>query len=270
MHFDESMKFYIQRCEHEISKYETIISGMPEGSLQISKNGEYFSWRVMYADKSRTYLSKQNEELAQTLAQKKYLEAKLDDMKEEAAACQTYLKHTKDHINHEERLIKNADPEFLRLLNMNFQTKDARIIAWENEPYKKSNKYPEQLRYPTLKPNERVRSKFEASMARSLLSLNIPYKYEKVTLIGNTEIAIDFLALDARNFREIIIELFGMLNKPEYRKSHDWKMVNYINAGYIPNVNMLTFYETPQSPMDPLFMRQVLEDFFFNNPPILF
>lgn len=269
MSFDVSMDLYAQKLALQIAELEEQIVHMPEGRLQISRAGNYYNWKVVYPDKSRIYLPKKQILLAQALAKKNLCEAQLADLKEEQAACGKYIKYKSRSCSREERLLKQSGPEFIRLLGFDAKTKNERVTEWENSLYRKSEKFPELLKHPTLKDKEMVRSKFEADTARSLYLLNIPYRYEQIVRVGDVDVAIDFLALDVRNYREVALELFGMMDRPEYRRAHDRKLINYINNGYIPGINLLTFYESSNSPSNPMYIRQVLKDFFFNNPPIM-
>ena len=68
-----------------------------------------------------------------------------------------------------------------------------------------------------------------------------------------------------RTFQEIPIELFGMMDDSEYVKNYRKKMNTYINNGYIPGINMLTFYESQKAPLNQITLNKKLEDFFFMN-----
>ena len=267
MYLDKCIECYFGRCNACIAELEKKIAALPPGKLHISKNGKYFTWHVLMPDGRRVYLPKSEEATAKKLALKNIFLAQLHDLKNEAEACARYLRRSKSSVRSLEKLFSDAGPELVRLTADSFRTKNARIAAWETAGYEKYGGYPEQIIIPTLKEGEKVRSKLEANAAGFLYTLGIPYRYEKVTVIGNTKIAVDFTALDVRNFREIPIELFGMMDNPEYRKTHNRKLMTYLNAGYIPGVNFITFYETPADPLNPMQMCQTFEDFFFNNPP---
>ena len=269
MYLKTSMLFHIEKYEQQITELEAKIAMLPEGTLHINSNGKYTTWRVSYPNGHTEYLPKEKIETARLLALKNVYLAQLTDLKQEAQACRMYMRCANNSSSALDRLLEKSNAEFQRLLGDSVKSKDKKIHMWESSSYKKYDKYPEALRYKTLKANEFVRSKLEVSGANNMYTLNIPYKYEKVTRIGEYEIAVDFIALDTRIFRETPVEFFGMMEKPEYRKTHDRKMINYINNGYIPGINMLAFYETTEVPLDPQFIRNTLENFFFNNPPII-
>lgn len=268
MYLNESMASYQKKCEKNIEKLEAALESMPEGSLRISRTGKYYSWRVKYPNEKCKYLPKSEEALAVQLAKKAYYEAQLHDLKIDAEACGRFLRMEKGSVQAVEKLFESATPEYRRLLGATILSDNEKISAWEKESYKKYDKYQEALICTTLKEGERVRSKLESIAAGILYTLKIPYKYEKLTKIGDVEIAVDFTALDVRTFQEIPIEFFGMMDDLEYVKNYRRKMNTYISNGYIPGVNMLTFYESKNAPLNQVTLKKKLEDFFFHEPPI--
>lgn len=269
MYLNESIAHYLERCKKQIDSLENKISELPEGELQIHKNRNYCMWRVSYGKGGRITLTKDQEEKASQLALKKLYAAQLHDVRNETEACARYLRCKERSYSAVERLLADEPPEYRRLLGRSLITTDERVRAWETAEYRKSQKYPEQLKYSTLKPDEFVRSKLEALFAVDLTTLRIPYLYEKIIAANGIEIAADFTALDVRTFQEIPVELFGMMDDPEYRQMYKRKMKTYLDAGYIPGVNMLTFYETSAAPLNHVQAQEDLENFFYKRPPVM-
>ena len=269
MYLNESIRSCKDRCIKRTADLEKKVEGLPEGVLGVHKSRDYYIWRVTLPDGSRKTIRKEDENLAQKLALRKLYEAQLHDFRNETEACARYLRCKERSYSAVERLLSEEPPEYRRLLGHSLITTDERVRAWETEEYRKSKKYPEQLKYTTLKPDERVRSKYEALFAVDLTTLRIPYRYEKILIVNGIEIAADFTALDVRTFQEIPIELFGMMDDPEYRKLYKLKMKTYLDAGYIPGVNMLTFYETSSAPLNHVLVQEDLENFFYKRPPVM-
>ena len=268
MYLYQSMQSQLETCEKQIAGLEKKMAGLPEGVLHITRNGKYYNWFVSYADGRRCYLPKSEEDLAAALALKRYCTAKLHDLQNEAEACRRYLRYDDRSRNEAADLICNPSPEFRRLLCRTLRTTDERIADWENAPYKKLEKYPEQRIHETLKEGELVRSKIEAAVAGLLYTLKIPYRYECMMQIDTMEIGVDFITLDVRSFQEIPLEIYGMMDNPEYRRSYQRKMNAYTNAGYIPGINMLMFFESSSAPLKLTEAEAILRRFFFENPPV--
>ena len=268
MYLDGSMLSHLEKCEQNIAKLEKFLESMPEGEIQSYANGKYRTWRITYPDGKRQYLSKSELQLAKTLAFKKVYTAQLHDLKAEAEASRRYLRCKSRSAGAVDRLMQKMTPDVKALIGESLKTTDKKVADWENEPYERYDKYQENLVHQTLKDKLKVRSKIEADTANSLCILKIPFKYEKMTRVGNQKFAPDFTALDIRTFQEIIIEVFGMMDDPEYRQTYRKKMTAYINNGYLPGVNLLVFYETSATPLSSQYTMQTLEDFFINKPPI--
>ena len=270
MNLEKTIAFNVEECRQNIKSLQRKIDSMPPGCLSISSGSNgYFSWRVVNPDGSRIYLPKSEESTARALAKKKLYQAQIHDMEAEIKASERYLRCKRKYRHATEALYTNSGKEFQRLIADAYVADDARARLWENEPYEKSNKYPQQLTIPTMKEGEFVRSKIEAIVAGQLYELGIPYKYEKITKIGSWDVAVDFTALDLRNYNEILIEIFGLMDNPEYRKSHDRKLNNYINNGFIPGVNLLTFYESSKTGFNIMFLHDTLKKYFFDYPPMI-
>lgn len=268
MYLYETMESSVQRYGRQAAVLKKKIAAMPEGVLHISKSGKYYTWRVSFPDGRRIYLPKSEIELAKTLALKKFYLANLHDLEGELEACSRYVRYKSAKVSAVEKLYADSGEEFRNLLGSSFKLRDEKAAAWEKAAYEKYDKFPEKLNIPTLKKGEKVRSKVEASFAGSLFTHKIPYRYEQMLLLEDRKIAVDFMVLDTRTFQEIPVEIFGMMDNQEYRQNHNKKMTAYINSGYIPGVNFLTFYDTSASPLGLGVIDKILEDFFFNNPPI--
>ena len=195
--------------------------------------------------------------------------AQLSDLNAEREACLRYSRCMDRRGSAVSRLIEQEGPEFKRLLRKAVISKEERIRQWENQSYEKSMVRQEDLIHPTMKEDLFVRSKIEAMVSGDMTILKIPHLYEKILHIDQWEIAADFTALDVRTFREIPVEVFGMMDVPEYRRNYEKKMHTYIDGGYIPGINMLVFYEFSDAPLSQASVLDELERFFYRNPPYM-
>lgn len=269
MTLDLPVKQHIEMLDHEIKVKEKEMLSLPEGPLHIGRNGPYYSWKWTDEEGNVHYIKKENESEASERALRKLDEALLHDLKAEREACMRYQRYKKRSIHAVSRLMERETPEFKRLLRNVIMLSDDRVIAWENQTYEKSRVHPEHLVHPTLKPDEKVRSGLEAMTAGCLTISKIPYLYEKILHINQWDIAADFTALDVRTFREVPIEVFGMMDVPEYRRAYERKMKTYIDGGYIPGVNMLVFYEFSDRPLSQADILEELQRFFYLRSPYL-
>lgn len=94
-----------------------------------------------------------------------------------------------------------------------------------------------------------VRSKSEALIAMSLYSHNIPFRYEAALQIGAGIIYPDFTIRHPASGKIIYWEHFGLMDDSSYRQRTVSKLQFYISHGYIPNIHLITTYETRENPL---------------------
>lgn len=107
-----------------------------------------------------------------------------------------------------------------------------------------------------------VRSKSEVILANAFTNRGIHFIYETKRKIGAQFFAPDFILISPIDNREIIWEHFGMLSDPEYRKNFEWKLEQYIMAGYIPGVNLIITFDDMDGNIDSLMIERTLDLWF--------
>ena len=249
------LNFFINRREYlveKIAKLEKRIEKYPDMMLSASKEGSFSKWYV-YSDsnyKDRRYLPKKQRRLASMLARKKLDLLYLNDLKNELESIDFYLRHRKK-VNWENLLAK--DSAYRELL--------VKIDDWEYQPYEKKTDYPEDLTVPAPK-GDMVRSKSEAIIAYALFEKGIPYHYEEVHHFGKIKMGADFTIRHPQTGKDYIWEHFGMAEKSDYQSDINFKMPTYLNAGYIPGINLITTYETKNDHIDIAKVYQIIEETF--------
>lgn len=83
-----------KHLEQKITHIQNLLARLPEGKLTYSKNGGYTKW-YKSDGKHYKYIPRSDHKLAEQLAVKKYLSAKLKDLMEEQKAIDFYLRHHK-------------------------------------------------------------------------------------------------------------------------------------------------------------------------------
>ena len=118
-----------------------------------------------------------------------------------------------------------------------------------NSPFEHNPKYPEQLTHQTGFGYS-VRSKSELLIDFALHAHKIPFRYECALSLGNSTIYPDFTIRHPVSGKLIYWEHFGKMDDPTYAQHVDSKLSLYISNGIVPNINLITTYETKQSPLD--------------------
>lgn len=112
------------------------------GELQCFKNENRYKWKIKEENGLRC-LPKTERNQAEMLALKKYYECRKKELESEAADAVLYLRKT-DKIKVSSEYLLNH-PEYGRLLAKNFRPLNRELERWQEEPYEKSTKHPEDL-----------------------------------------------------------------------------------------------------------------------------
>ena len=126
---------------------------------------------------------------------------------------------------------------------MNRELKEWRVAEYSRNPF-----YPENLQICSS-DGTMVRSKSEALIASGLASNGIPYRYECALELEGQIIYPDFTIRHPSTGIVFIWELFGMVDQEEYLERTLKKLRVYLRNGYIPDINLITTFETRQAPL---------------------
>lgn len=246
-----------QRLEKEINSLQAQIKSYPQGNFFCSQNGNHYKWYHSNGS-SQTYIPKNNQQLAQKLAEKKYLSLKLEGLLHEKQAIEFYLRH---HLSDRpEKRLENHE-EYQRLLSPFFQPKSKELSDWMYSPYEKNLKYPEQRIHKTGSGNI-VRSKSEALIDMCLHTRKIPFRYECALFLNETTIYPDFTIRHPHTGDTYYWEHFGKMDNAKYAKNTIMKLQLYTSHGILPGIHLITTYETKNKPLTTETIERLIEEYF--------
>ena len=109
---------------------------------------------------------------------------------------------------------------------------------------------PEELKVRT-DDGMHVRSKSEAMIYNTLLSMGIAFVYEMPLMINGKLYRPDFVVLSEIDYETlIIIEHQGMMNSEHYRNRFYEKLYQYYSAGYIQGINIFFTFDSSDGGFD--------------------
>lgn len=255
----ESIRSEHQRLEQEIKSIESTLKFLPEGKLICAKCGNYTKWYQSDGHHS-TYLPKEERNLAEQLAYKKYLSLKLEELKQEKSAITYYLRHYPSKERPSIKLL-SSESRFSELLNSYLTPDSNELDNWSNDPYEKNPLYPEQCIHKTIN-GVYVRSKSEATIAMLLHTHKIPFRYEAPLTLGETILYPDFTIRHPITGKYYYWEHFGMMDTPSYIDNATNKLNLYASNGITPGVNLITTYESLKHPLDPEVIEKYIQYYF--------
>lgn len=135
---------------------------------------------------------------------------------------------------------------------------DAVTLEWLNEPTIYSNFMLENKIFKTP-AGVLVRSKSELLIASLLESKNIAYKYEARLLLNGRFAYPDFTIMHPRTHDIIILEHFGMMHDDEYRTKNNFKIMDYLNAGYRLGDNFIATYDDINGAIDMSALSRIID-----------
>lgn len=242
-------KEYLEKMEAYI---EEKIEKMPEGNISAYKGHNSNSFRYYMRktgkEKHGEYLGKSNSKLRDELAQKKYYEILLKQIKTEhsklvkiqAIGIEDSIMNTFCGLNAGiKRLIKpvNVDDKTFEEIWMKESYAGHRF-----EEYDKTEFYSEK--------GERMRSRSEVLIANSLLHYGIPYKYECPIKLANGNIRYpDFTILNSKTRDIKYWEHLGKMGDIDYISYNLKKIAEYEKNGIILGDNLILTVESASMPL---------------------
>jgi len=206
------------------------------------------------------YIPKKNRSFAEQLAQKKLLLLQQKELEQEKKAIDFYLRHHKTNTTDSYGIL-TSKPEYKELISSSFTPLNEELKEWADSAYERNPSHPEQLQYKTSAGHS-VRSKSE-SMIELLLHIHkIPFRYECALKLGTITIYPDFTIRHPISGELYYWEHFGLMDDPSYQKNTFSKLQLYVSHGIIPNVNLITTYETKEHPLSPEYIELLIKHFF--------
>lgn len=230
----------------------------PEGGLKIQQRlGNTYYYQQQKSDETsayiKHYISKKDEELAKTLAQKGYYTKVRPVLEKNLHALEEFVNtYDEDAID---RVYDTLMDTKRNLVNPVRISAKEQLRRWNAESYEPYEKYPENLRYETEK-GEMVRSKSEVIIANILYQYrkDLLYKYERpleVMIAGKVQtMHPDFTILNLHTGIICYWEHAGRMDDPRYSNEFVRKMNTYIENGIIPGEDVIVTYETMNYPLN--------------------
>ena len=122
------------------------------------------------------------------------------------------------------------------------------LDAWALEEYEHFSYKDETKRHRTSR-GLLVRSKSEQLIAEKLYEHRIPFRYEQVLRIGNTNFGPDF-TIRRGDGKLFYWEHEGMTHSDEYMRYQEHKHAMYRQEGIVPWDNLIVTYDSPDGTVD--------------------
>ena len=254
----EKMLSEYRQLDVQICSIKKQLQCLPPNKLICSQNGNRYKW-YQSDGHSKTYIPKENRQLAEQLAKKKYLSLKLEELENEKKAIEFYLADRSPSDKSERLLTENS--EYQQLLAPYFSPLTDELNTWKNTPYEHNPLHPEQLTQKTAS-GIYVRSKSEAIIDMYLYKNQIPFRYECLLNLGEFKVFPDFTIRHPENGKTFYWEHFGMMDNPSYAQKAFSKLQEYIKYEIFPSVQLITTYESKEHPLSIEMVEKIVSHYF--------
>lgn len=255
----DRMIYEQQKLEKQIASLQEKLKSFPDGKLICTHNGKYHKWYCSDG-KRKIYIPKKERRLAEKLAIKNYYSLQLQNLFQEKLAIDSYLNHHDQNASLTEHQFLSTSG-YKELIQPIFTSQSQELLDWMKSPYEKNDRHPEQLIHKT-QAGTFVRSKSESLIAMSLYKNKIPFRYECTLRLGEIAIFPDFTIRHPKTGELFYWEHFGLMDDSGYCKNVNFKHQLYIANGIIPTIQLITTYETKDSPLDVELVEKIVEHYF--------
>ena len=245
--------------DQKIKTLQNEIDILPKGVLLCKTSGKYIKWYHNDGQKL-SYLNKNQLPIAEKLALKKYLALLLKELLHEKKSLELYLSNRNEVIPKAIQLL-NESSNYKQLLQHYFKPFSAKVLEWINSPYEQNMKHPENLIHKSISGNT-VRSKSEAIIDMALYINKIPYRYECALQLDHLTFYPDFMIYHPQSGKVYYWEHFGMMDNSTYSKDVYNKLQIYNDFGYVPSINLITTFETKDTPLTSDTVEKIIKQYF--------
>ncbi len=248
-----------KKLSTQLEEIDSQLEHLPDGKLICTKNEGKYKWYQSDGHIS-VYIPKHNRQLAEQLAYKKYLNLHRQTILKEKKAVESYLKYSLDKTRQAE-IDFATSPRYQELLSAMHTPLSEELQNWMNDSYEKQRKFQEGLIHTTYSGNL-VRSKSEAMIDMFLCKYQVPFRYECALKLGEIVIYPDFTIRHPETGEMFYWEHFGLMDNPEYKKNMISKLQLYTSHGIIPSIQLITTYETRETPLNMDMIEKIVRHYF--------
>ena len=239
---DGIIKQEYEKLKTQRTEIKHALKKMPRGSLECRAHaGKYVEWYHIH-NNSEKYIRRRDVAYAEALAQKKYLKLKMNEIEQEIAAIELYMRKHDAIEAASEKYLKND--AYRVLVEPMLNKSSAAAHAWANEPYERNPYTSLPLVYVSAAGTFHA-SKAEADIASALYRHGIAFRVEAPFRLYNGRIVYpDFQIIHPVTGEIYIWEHMGMLSDMKYRDRALYKIHDYGMSGYLLNEKLIITTES--------------------------
>lgn len=253
----EKLSEELRKLQYANKKVKQELVSAPEGGLRLGKSRGKTQYFRYTREDGKQYITKENQGLAQMLAQKDYNEKVLQYTEKSIKLINKLLEEYED--DKLEKIYLSEHPMRQTLIAPVEPTYNQRVEKWLAAPMSGKG-FIEEAAIIMTNGGVRVRSKSEKIIADYFESVGIQYKYECPLYLKPYGIIYpDFTFMSKYTSEEIYWEHEGMMDNPEYSRSAIQKIELYEKNGILPGQNLILTYEYSTSSVNMEIVKMLTE-----------
>ena len=258
----ESLKSQLKEETALIESLRKKLRQLPDGSLWVRNDGENLYYSIASRDpegrRHEHYVPKTDIQTLSKYSEAMYFRKLIPVLETEVKAMRSFLRRYKPE---RKAAVWSSIPKGCETMVMNRFPSDEEICTeWESENYGK-NTYPSDKEdlYTTTK-GVAVRSRIELITAGVLDELGLHYRYECCLDLKTGTVYPDFTVIHPRTHELYYLEIFGMMDSPEYATHAFVKIQHYADSGLLPK--LIPVFDSTDAPVSVTLIRKILNSYF--------
>ena len=253
----------LRKDERALAAAKKRLTRCEEGMIHIKRrNGSAAFYRELPKDevgkRNEKHISKQDKRLITSLCSKRYCQRLIPVLEKETHLLKTFLNNYDPQLKFQ--VLTDLPNEIANYVVPLVKTNEQLLQEWENEPFA-SNPYPLDHDSYLSKKGEKVRSRLELISANMLYDLHIPYRYECELYLDDGSVSYpDFTLKHPQTFETYWLELFGMMDDPDYAAAAFQKIARYARSHVFPH--MILVFDHHAAPFRTETLEELLRNLF--------
>lgn len=253
----------LQDDERALAAAKKRLSRCAEGRIHIKRRRHSVAfYRELPRDpkekRKEIHLSKQDSRLISSLCNKRYCQQLIPVLEDEIKTLKSFLQ--KYDPQRKLHAFLDLPAEIAAHVDPIIQTNRQIFQKWKKEKFD-SNPYPMDHNAYKTKEGEVVRSRLELISADMMHDLGIPYRYECALYFPDGSVSYpDFTILHPETLELYWMELFGMMDDPDYAAAAFQKISKYAQAGILPR--LIPIFDHKDVPFSTEMLNEVLRSAF--------
>lgn len=252
----------IEQYEVQILQLKSYLEKLPGEHIYAHKRKDKYIYCLRTRDAQgrlhEKYLASKQEKYIKACCENFYLRKLIFVIEKELHILQLFKRNYKPNEKFE---VWDSLPEaYKQYVQQRFRDNKTVCHDWEYAEFESNNFPNTNANLYKTKKGEIVRSRIELIVADMLYDLGIPYRYECMLSLASGDVYPDFTIMHPETLELYYIEIFGMMDKPEYEQAAFTKIAKYAASDVYQN--LLMFFDHKNAPISPSNIKKSLINMF--------